>query len=205
MEDQSFDAVHLSDDDLAAYWDRRLGGEEQQRVEAHLAWCSECRGLLTTTSAALQRQAAPRKRWLVLGPAAAAAAAIILFVALPQRVADRDDAPAHRDDPAAGRALPTPIEPRGTVEAAKALVWHSVNRADRYRGTMFDSAGVVLWRTEIVDTVAPVPDSVELSTGATYLWRVEARIGIDRWVESELQQFRIDPAAGGPSPRARDP
>ncbi len=198
MVEEPYGTAHLSEDDLAAYLDRRLDGDEKKRAEAHLAWCSECRLLLTNASATLHRKGASRRRWVALGPAVAAAAAIVLFVMLPSRLSDRGDSPAHRDVLGAADALPTPIEPRGSVAAVEALVWHRLDRADRYRGTLFDSSGSVLWRSETVDTVALLPDSVRLSTGSTYLWRVEARIGVDRWVESELLRFTIEPTAGGP-------
>lgn len=198
MVEESYNTVHLSEDDLAAYLDRRLEVDEEKRVEAHLAWCSECRMLLANASGALRGWAARRSRWVVLGPAVAAAAAIVLFVVLPSRLPDRGESPTHRDVVGVGDALPMAIEPRDTVAVVEALVWHSLERADRYRGTLFDSSGVVLWRGETVDTVVALPDSVRLSRGSTYLWRVEARIGIDRWVESELLRFTIDPTAGGP-------
>ena len=202
MDDQFSDAVHLTDDDIAAYLDRRLAGDDQDRIEEHLAWCSECRVQLTTVSAILRRRPAARRRWVALGPAAAAAAAIILLVAIPDRAPVETGSPAHRDAPTA-IAAPIPIGPEGIVQVAEVFVWHRLERADRYRVTLFEISGGVLWRTETADTVAVLADTVGLSSGATYLWRVDARVGIDRWVETELQQFSLEP--DGNSPTAPSP
>ena len=77
-------------------------------------------------------------------------------------------------------------------------MWHLLERADRYRGTLFDASGVVVWRTETGDTVAALPDSVRLEPGATYLWRVDARVDVDRWVQSEMLQFTVARDGGSP-------
>lgn len=203
MGDQFTDAVHLTDDDVAAYLDRRLVGDDQDRVEAHLAWCTECRSEIGAISAILRRRPATRRRWVTFGPAAAAAAAIILLVAMPDRAPDEAATPAHRDAPTT-TAVPIHISPQGIVLTADAFIWHRSERADRYRMTLFDVSGSVMWRTETADTTAVLPDTVGLTMGATYLWRVDTRIGIDRWVETELQQFTIEPHGGAPKARSED-
>jgi hypothetical protein len=198
MIEYATDAGHPTDDDLAAYLDRRLEAPERDRLESHVAWCPDCRAQLIAASAVIRRRAAVRKRWATLAPVAAAAAAVILLVALPEGWPGAGSAPAHRDAPSATSTTPIPIAPQGVVAAAEALVWLRLERADRYRGTLFDASGVVVWRTETGDTVAALPDSVRLEPGATYLWRVDARVDIDRWVQSEMLQFTVAPDGGSP-------
>jgi len=52
--------------------------------------------------------------------------------------------------------------------------------------SIFDATGTVAWRTETRDTSAILPPSAGLTIENRYLWRVDARVGIDRWVESTL-------------------
>lgn len=69
--------------------------------------------------------------------------------------------------------------------------WSLVAGADRYRVTVFDAGGRVMYATEVADTSVPFPDSVALVPGASYLWKVDARTGFDRWTGSELAEFRV--------------
>jgi hypothetical protein len=79
----------------------------------------------------------------------------------------------------------------GEVAAAPLLRWAAVDGADRYRVTLFDAGGGVLYESELGDTLTALPDSVELTPGRRYLWKVEARTDFDRWVGSELVEFSI--------------
>jgi hypothetical protein len=104
--------------------------------------------------------------------------------------------PTHRAPPITAAVAPNPTAPVGAVADARALRWDAVPGADRYRVTLFDAEGVVLYGTELPGTRAPLPDTVVLSSGRTYYWRVEARTGFDRWAASDLIGFSI--AAGRP-------
>lgn len=110
----------------------------------------------------------------------------------------RDDPtpPAHRAPPITAAVAPNPTAPLGAVADARALRWDPVPGADRYRVTLFDVEGVVLYETELAGTRAPLPGTVGLVSGRTYYWRVEARTAFDRWAASELIAFSI--VAGQP-------
>jgi hypothetical protein len=77
------------------------------------------------------------------------------------------------------------------VAAVTDLRWSPVAGADRYRVTVFDATGGVVYASESSDTVLAFPDSVALVPGAAYLWKVDARTGFDRWAASELAEFRV--------------
>jgi len=77
------------------------------------------------------------------------------------------------------------------VAAVNELRWSPVAGADRYRVTVFDATGRVMYATEVSDTVVLFPNSVALVSGASYLWKVDARIGFDRWAVSALTEFRV--------------
>jgi hypothetical protein len=81
------------------------------------------------------------------------------------------------------------------VANAAVLRWTSVTGADRYRVTLFDAQGLVLFETQVGDTIARLPDSLTFARGQTYLWKVEARTGWDRWAASELVEFSIPGSA----------
>jgi len=190
------DNMHVAADDLAAYIDRTLSAIERERVEAHVAWCDDCRSELREVGDTLRTYRPARRRLVWIGPAVAAAA-IILLVAYPlsQRAIDED--PVHRDVPAAIDQRPGLADPAAIPDLAGAhlLQWSRVDRADRYRVTVFDEIGTVVWRAETADTSATLPPSTLTDNPGPYLWRVDARVGIDRWVESRLEPLLIgDPA-----------
>ncbi|MBK5098636.1 MAG: zf-HC2 domain-containing protein [Gemmatimonadetes bacterium] len=182
------DALHLGPAELAAYLDRTLSAEHRATVEDHLAWCDECRREFRDINSILCSARPKRRRLARIGPVVAAAAAIILLIAVPRGPSPSDSDLEHRDvpvildqRPGIGAATPAPGQP-----GAYLLNWSPVERADRYRVSIFDATGTVAWRTETRDTSAILPPSAGLSSDSRYLWRVDARVGIDRWVESTL-------------------
>jgi len=184
------DDMHPGADDLAAYLDCRLDDLARAEVEAHVAWCDECRAELREVSGILRTDGAkPRRRLAWIGPAVAAAAAIVLLVAYPREPSSLDEGPAHRDAPGVVDPAPVLTSPAPDSEdpGARILRWTRVERADRYRVSVFNGAGTVVWRTETPDTSVSLPDAAGLVVGTSYLWRVDARVGIDRWLESRLQ------------------
>ena len=186
---------HLTENQLVAFLGHELEPRERRDVELHLARCNECRDELVAVTEILRPEKAdhPDRKisWRVLAPIAAAAAAVILIVAGPWSPASTDDAPQHRDAPAQTSLVPTPVAPLGSVSAVEQLVWHGVDGADRYRLTLFDAEGEVLWKATTPDTVIDLPESVKLNAGERYLWRLEARVGWDLWEASELIDFEI--------------
>ena len=131
-----------------------------------------------------------------MGPAVAAAAVVALLL-WPGSEGTGPAIPAHREDPTVVEDLPNPVLPMGTVESARRFQWHPADGADRYRLTLYDEAGMVLWKGETERTSLTLPDSVSLEPEETYLWRVEARTGIDRWIASEMARFDVEPGAEG--------
>jgi hypothetical protein len=184
---------HLTENQIVAFLSHELEGSARRNVELHLARCAECRDEIVSVTEILR----PRRNrhgipWRVLAPAAAAAAAIMLLVAGPLSRRGPEDVIQHRDAQTQVSTVPTPVSPTGLVSDVEHLVWHLVDGADRYRLTLFDAAGVVLWKTATTDTVAALPDSVLLNPGASYLWRLEARVGWDLWDASDLIDFQIE-------------
>jgi hypothetical protein len=192
--------------------DGAVDPERRAAMLVHLASCGSCRSdvavlarlvvepairrELEQVGAAISRTT-PRRRFVKLGGtigAAAAAAVAILLVTRSPQVDDSASSTAHRAAVLTLSAPPVAVAPTGMVEAPVQFVWTGVPRADRYELTLFDQTGSILWQTEITDTVAVIPDSVDLQAGAgagSLFWKVEARIDFDRWSESGLVEFTL--------------
>jgi Putative zinc-finger len=181
---------------IGALAEGTLDAESRARALAHVAACVHCRRAVASVAEALAdgpvtheidvvegRARRPGRLLRVTVPLAAAAILLLLLWS------PAGDEPAiHRGN---GGTAPTPIAPVGAVAAAQRLDWTGMIGADRYRVTLFDARGDVLYETELTDTSAVLPSSVELIAGTPYLWRVEARTGWDRWTASELVRFTI--------------
>jgi predicted anti-sigma-YlaC factor YlaD len=179
---------------------------------SHLAACATCRETLASVTVLLRDPAVAAesdpmagvvgahamRRWRVtgVGVLAAAAAVVKLMVSTPvgrMRGADHQIVTAstetHREQGVTTTVAPTLIAPIGVTQAADSFTWASVPKADRYRLTLFDREGTMLWQAEGTDTAMAAPRSLVIDESATLLWKVEARTGWDRWVESELVEF----------------
>lgn len=175
---------------------------------AHLAQCATCRADVSAVAAATSqgplateierlerptRRAWPR-RLLTFGAAAAVIAVTVALARTPgtdpaTQSVYRDVAPAA----VAGPVAMTPVEV--AVSRPVRLVWKPAAEARQYRVTVFDAEGAIVWESATADTVAAIPPSVALTEGVAYWWRVEARIGFDRWSPSELTPFSVGRAA----------
>jgi hypothetical protein len=184
----------LDDDTIAALAEGTLAPERRAAVLPHVASCARCRGVVESVARALVDPAVARelsidsrgRRVIRIAMPLAAAAVVLLLLSSPW-----DRGSGHRGPPPPPATVPVPRSPLGTVAAVDELRWSAVAGADRYRVTLFDAAGRVLYETEGLDTVAALPDSITLVPGATYLWKADARTGFDRWTASPLVEFSI--------------
>jgi hypothetical protein len=169
---------------------------------AHLSTCGHCRQefaavvvLLTDPEIVTETRRlspTPARKSKFVGPFAGLgviAAAILMVIVMPRTSTFRES--SHRASTITAAAVPALTAPVGDVGAATALRWAAVAGADRYRVTLFDATGHVLYETQIVDTEVALPDSVIVAPGRSYLWKVEARAGFERWTSSDLTEFRV--------------
>ena len=186
----------LEDDTIAALAEGALDAVARAAALPHLADCPRCRAAVASVTRALGDPAVareiptirPGRRRLFQVAIPAAAAAILLFVAMPR---PNDDVTSHRAPTITAVSSPVPMSPIGIVAGAGVLRWSSVSAADRYRTTLFDDGGAVVYETQTADTTVALPDSVHLTPRRSYLWKVEARTGWGRWSASELIEFSI--------------
>jgi len=196
----------LADDVVAGLAEGSLEASARAAALLHLVGCLHCRRAVASVARAIGDGAVAREAARVEGtrrhnrwywvPASAAAAAAVLFLMVQQgRVHDPPETDLHRAPTIANGSAPRTISPAGLVATAAELRWGAVAGADRYRVTLYDASGRVVYEIEPVDTAAALPDSLRLQAGKRYLWKVDARTGFDRWVSSNLVEFSI---AGGP-------
>jgi Putative zinc-finger len=185
---------HLESGEVAAYLDRALAPADRARLEAHLVDCADCRSEMVAVARLLKARHQAR-RWYGPVGIAAAAAALLLFLWL-RPAAPPVGSPEYREPAVTTTISPAVVGPRGVVTVAHEFVWTAVPHADRYRLVLFDDTGRVVWETQTSDTSVLLPDSIELHEAATYLWKVQAQTGWNRWVDSDLVEFSL----GAPRP-----
>ena len=182
---------------ISALADGTLAADARAQALAHMATCVYCRRAIASVAGALadgpvtheievveDRVSRSRRVVRIVIPLAAAATVLVLLWA-PTENTD----PIHRGG--SQETVPVPVGPVGAVADGSSFLWKAVAGADRYRVTLFDTRGDVLYETETLDTTMVLPDSARLIIGQLYLWKVEARTSWDRWTESELVQFTI--------------
>lgn len=182
------------DEVIAGLADGSLASEQRRSVLPHVAWCARCRGAVASIARALADPAVARelappssRRWYRIAVPLAAAAVLLLLLVSP---AD-DRSSTHRGSPPPPATTPVPRSPVGAVASVDDLRWSPVAGADRYRVTVFDATGSVVYAAEASDTAVAFPDSIVLVPDKAYLWKVDARTAFDRWAASELAEFRI--------------
>jgi hypothetical protein len=187
----------IDDETVAALAEGALDGTARDAALAHVATCARCRRAVSSVARVLadpavsreaRATARPRLRPLTLA-SGIAAAAIVAFVALPWRAAD--DTSTHRAPTITATASPVLMSPVGVVADARTLRWTGVGGTDRYRVTLFDATGGVVFETQTTDTLVTIPGSVRLERAQGYFWKVEARTGWNRWSASEMVEFSV--------------
>ena len=178
------------------------GGATASELD-HLGQCANCRGAVSAVAAAMSEEAVAAEIarleraggtiWFrrVLAIAAAAAAITVAVSLAPTPVTARADA-VYRDAPPVAVGAPLIVAPADVVTGRPArLIWRPMVEARQYRVTVFDAEGSIEWAATTADTVTAIPSDVPLAEGVAYWWRVEARIGFDRWARSELASFSV--------------
>jgi anti-sigma factor RsiW len=183
---------HLESGEVAAFLDGALPPSDRARVIEHLADCQPCRAEVVEVARLLRSRPRPGRWYLPLG-VAAAAAAVALLVLWPRPPEQPAGPGNYREPPVTTTVAPVVIAPKGMSPSPRELVWSGVPHAERYRLTVFDDTGRVLWETQAGDTAVQLPESIRLHPGQPYFWKVEAQTGWNRWVSSDLVEFTLGP------------
>lgn len=200
---------------IERYLAGRLGDDLVEALEAHYLTCARCQtevelgaairdGLaaLTGGSGAPSPEAPadpdpPRQ----VGPGrnrlrAAAIATVALAAGVAGILTARSSPPSpeafqHRDEALDVTWTPEIRAPVGDVTTVSAFRWSPVTSADLYRVRIYSDEGTVIWEAETQAAHLAWPSELRLASNTRYLWEVEARVGFDRWVNSDLVRFRV--------------
>ena len=191
---------------IERYLTGKLPEAEVELFESHYLTCTVCQRELRLATAI--REVLPEVRgagvmsddrtaaigpWAgrrarVYGIAAAIAAVLVgVVVVMP----DLGESVPHRSQATVEASVPAAETPIGEVQSVTEFRWVPVTAADLYRITLYDASGDLLWQADTRETHVTLADTVLLVPGALYLWQVDARVGWDRWVNSELARFTI--------------
>jgi len=183
------DRAHLTVGQLAGYVDQTVPSTERAAIESHLAECDDCRREMIE----VQRltRSLPRRGWLKWTPLGVGAAAVVLLYLFASRGDESSPSVVHRRSGDASPQGPVQLAPIGEVARADTLRWSSPVRLDRYRARLLDGEGRALFAKETTDTFLVMPDSVVLRRNVPYYWKVEGRIGWDRWIPSPITMFTV--------------
>jgi hypothetical protein len=180
---------------VADFVEGRLAPQARVPIVAHLLTCARCRSVVRATGCLLadpgvaaEGSSRRLRRWLLpLGLAAAAAVVLLVWPGT-----EETRLPPSTRGPIPGSAVgPALIAPRASVARVDRFIWSRVPRVARYRLRLYDAEGSVLWMGETADTVVPRADSVTLSPGVSYFWKVEAQVESQRWAASDLVEFQL--------------
>jgi anti-sigma factor ChrR (cupin superfamily) len=190
--------THVSDEELAAWLDRRLEAPGRMRVQAHLVECDECRAVVTEATAALSAKRR-RKRMAFLATGGMAAAALVLLVVSGTLPISRDTKSTVRGAPPlltedVSRLAALLPEPRAVVPRdSLVFVWQSTPEGTVFQVTVSDERGVMMWDDRTGDTTLALPVAVarSLVPGQIYYWKVEALLPDLRTASTGVNSFIV--------------
>ena len=187
--------THPTTDMLAAFLDGRLSPVERDEVAGHLNACDECRHELSVAASALAAHAGERRRPRWLLPAAAAATiATLLLVPLGRMDDAGETTPLQRGDRPEGVQIFAGVAPEDGVGVSRGELsqfqWRSVASGATYAVVLTNSMGDEVWTVSTTDTVASLPEAVQLDPGL-YFWWVDALLGGTETAMMETRELTI--------------
>lgn len=184
----------VSPEEIAAFLDGSIAGQDRARVEAYFADNPDARRELIEASrivATLPRRPVSRS-WFVPAAAVAAAAVIAIVLATPgnsnreaTRVAERRG--AAQPTQTVELIAPAKGEELGITEP---FVWKSIEGAS-YTIFVLDPAGRTILQESTTDTVYSVPALVLKQSPGRYYWSVDAQMPDGSSTTSGSQEFVV--------------
>lgn len=205
--------MHLTENTISLFFEKKLTESEKERVVNHLANCSECSGLLADL-VRFSRDTSPAKKLsvdyqtisqakkLVTGsnkiyrpktlPAIIGLVIIFTFTLTYLSLQNSQQVTNFRSLP--GRIKQINLSPYNeAIITANQLnfKWTPVNNALAYRFQLHKSDGSLMWEKLLYDTSTIIPSQIILKEGAKYLWRVEVIFPDNTKERSRLHAFTI--------------
>ena len=193
MDQPPLEQPHLSDNQVSSYIRRTLAESERELVAQHLAECAACRGEALAAARMLRERRLRRGKSIGGSAAVVAMAAAAIFLWDPAASDDpqlRDGAPGAAGDGAAIEVVtPSDSVPPGPVT----FTWRSVGADVPYRFSLTRSDGSAVWSTGTPDTVLMLPVDVNLTSGETYFWYVDALLLDGESVATGIRPVTVAP------------
>ena len=187
---------HLDSGLMACYLENACEGEERDRIEAHLAECTECCQELVDLDQTIRTMPARTRGrvaipLVVLGAAAALAGLYVLRSDDTGRVLPEGPPIVQRSQPE-DRTTIGIIGPESgaVVEAGEVVLrWEPLEPDARYLVTVTTADGDSVWALMTPDSAAAIP--VALEPGGEYLWYVDALLPGGEAAASEIHHFQV--------------
>ena len=184
---------HLQTEDIAAYLNGALAGDERHAIEGHLASCRPCREEVTRARRLLHTNPESRRRWIIAAPALAAAAVVAFVLFLPKdatRIEQQEErALGARTETIQVIRVISPEDGATLPTRDVAFSWHPQPDEPLYRLSLTDGSGREIWSADTRDTTLMLPPEVRLRAGTAYLWYVDALDARGRSVTSGTMRF----------------
>lgn len=218
-EDNTRAGEHLDDLAFAEMLSAANTSDVDAAHRAHLDSCEQCRSELRALleivrDPAIAAELARPDRWsrsvraaeagrasrrrvvrIVAGSLAAAAVVLLAVRTVSHRPGPDASPSTLRHATIDVAAVPRLVSPIGEVSSIDSLSWTSVPRADRYRVTIFNGNGDTVWDQEVSDTFTVVPAAVSARWSGEMRWRVKARTGFERWLDSDFGSITVHASA----------
>jgi hypothetical protein len=191
------DPTSLSPEQIAAFIDGRVSGDERAMIEAYLADNPAARAEVVEAARIVAAMPGLRASKMRFAPAAAIAAAAVFAIVL------------FRPGSSETGSAPRPAERRGVAEHSRAIemvspleggalnshgafTWHSVDGGS-YTIFILDESGKTIFQGNTTDTVQPMPAAVLKNGAGRYYWSVDALMSDGSSVTSGAREFVINP------------
>ena len=189
------DTQHPSDEQVAAFLDGRLTGNERAQVLTHFAACAECRREMTVAHQVLGSRRSVR-RAPIIGLVTALAAVLVFVVVRPAAhdpaqpgLAVRSPDRLSQPDRMAGLTVVAPAD-QAVVDSTIVFQWRSGAPDATYRVTVQDRSGAVVWDTTLADTAVALPRRVVLAKGQ-YFWSLDAQLADGGSAKAGAHRFTV--------------
>ena len=184
----------LEPDEVAAFLEGNLAGEDLKRVEARLADDPSARQEIIKASKIISSVPKQRRRdnaaLSVLATLAAAAAIAIVFIrpSAPEAITDTPVERSSVGSPADRVNVISPGDDENPGQSPR-LMWRAIDGAT-YRVVVADSLGQTVYQGNTSDTAIQVP--VQLKSGSRYYWSVDAFSPDGSSASSGVHEFIAD-------------
>lgn len=215
--------MHLTENEILLYLEGKTSKQRKNEIEAHLSECSECTSILSelfslkkkvdqievpdldnetykkalnlfSSSSRTDNPGLFKPRLSLVFSIAVALIALSFVFYLYRGDTPKVETRKYRGSDSFGNAIHLyPGENTSINSPTVSLKWNKVKNAMQYRVNVFDKNGNIVFNKVSADTAIHFNSQKLLSSGKTYLWRVEAFYPDGRSETSTVYSFKYAP------------